>query len=43
MAKGRGVAGVATAHHRYAAIARIADHLKRGVELHTQAIPYPIT
>src|SRR4029077_14174137 len=43
MAEGRGVAGVAAAHHRYAAIARMAKHLEGGVELRAQAIPHPIT
>jgi hypothetical protein len=43
MAVGRGVAGVAAAHHRYAVIARMAKHLEGGVELRAQAIPHPIT
>jgi hypothetical protein len=43
MAEGRGVAGVAAAHHQYAAIARIAKHLEGGVQLRAQAIPHPIT
>src|SRR5215475_9179103 len=32
MAEGRGVAGVAAAHHRYDTIARTAKHLKGGVQ-----------
>jgi hypothetical protein len=39
----RGIPGVAAAHHRYTAIARIAKHLEGGVELRAQAIPHPIT
>jgi len=43
VAEGRGVASVAAAHHRYAAIARVAKHLEGGVQLRAQAIPHPIT
>jgi hypothetical protein len=43
MVEGRGVAGVAAAHHKYAAIARIAKHLEGGVQLRAQAIPHPLS
>jgi hypothetical protein len=43
MAEGGGIAGVAAAHYRYAAIARIASHPEGGVQLCPQAIPHPIT
>jgi hypothetical protein len=43
VAEGRSIAGIAAAHHRYTAIARIAKHLEGGVELDAQAIPDSIT
>src|SRR3984893_1433673 len=42
VAEGRRIAGIATAQDRNAAVARIANHLERGVELRPQAIAHPV-